>query len=265
MLEKEIGLRLGIFWSVLTIFALCEYIFPKRKLYIGKNVRWVCNISLIIIDNMIVRLIVPFTAASVAVYAQRNQIGLLHLVSLPLSASVIVSVVLLDLLIYAQHVLFHHVPLFWRVHKVHHIDQEIDVTTGLRFHPVEIVLSTLIKCVAVLLLGIPLMAIILFEIFLNVTSMFNHGNINLPVRLDKFLRLIVVTPDMHRIHHSTIGEETNSNFGFNLPWWDRLFGTYKAQPQKNHAQMEIGLKEYRDVKKTGLLALLLTPFRKNRM
>ena len=261
-MENEIALRLGFFFGVLIIIALVERLRPKRKLKIKRTTRWGRNLSIVAIDSIAVRVLIPFTAASVAIYAEQNQIGLLYALPMPFIISVIISVILLDLLIYAQHVAFHYIPLFWRLHKVHHIDQEIDVTTGVRFHPVEIILSTLIKCSAVLLLGIPFIAVVIFEILLNATSLFNHGNISLPAKLDKFLRLFVVTPDMHRVHHSVIIKETNSNFGFNLPWWDRLFKTYRAQPERGHTKMEIGLEQYRDASKTGLTAMLAIPFYK---
>ena len=256
-MENEIELRLTFFFGVLAIIALWELATPKRNLQIGRNIRWFRNISLVIISSIAARLILPFTAASVAVYAEQKQIGLLNLLPVPLWLAVLFSIILLDLIVYAQHLASHHVPIFWRLHKIHHIDQDIDVTTGARFHPFEIIISTLVKCVAVLLFGVSFIAVVLFEIILNATAMFNHGNINLPEKLDKWLRLIIVTPDMHRVHHSTIPTETNSNFGFNLPWWDRLFGTYQEQPQKGHLRMKIGLKEYQDADKTGLLNLLL--------
>ena len=261
MLENDMGLRLGFFFGVLAAVALWEHARPKRRLHIKRGIRWFSNLSLVGISSITIRLILPFTAAGVALYAEQHGIGLLHLLSIPFAVAVILSVLLLDLLIYAQHVTFHHVSLLWRLHKVHHIDQDIDVTTGVRFHPVEILLSTLIKCAAVMLLGMPLIAVVIFEILLNASSMFNHGNISLSEKPDRWLRLIVVTPDMHRVHHSIIKEENNSNFGFNLPVWDRIFGTYQAQPEKGHIQMEIGLKEYRDVSRTGLMELLLIPFR----
>lgn len=261
-MENEAGLRLGFFFGVLVIVALVERLHPKRKLKIKKKTRWTRNISIVAIDSVAVRVLIPFTAASTAIYAEHQQIGLLHALPVPFILSVIISVILLDLLIYAQHVAFHYIPLFWRLHKVHHIDQEIDVTTGVRFHPVEIILSTLIKCGAVLLLGVPFIAVVIFEILLNATSLFNHGNISLPAWLDKFLRLFIVTPDMHRVHHSIIASETNSNFGFNLPWWDRLFKTYRAQPERGHINMEIGLQQYKDASKTGLTAMLAIPFYK---
>lgn len=261
-MQNEIGLRLGFFFSVLLVVALVEYLRPKRDLNLKKLNRWARNLSLVVIASIAVRVLVPFTAASVAIYAEQHQLGLLHYFSTPFAASLIISVILLDLLIYAQHVAFHHIPIFWHLHKVHHIDQEFDVTTGVRFHPIEMLLSTLIKCTAVLILGIPFVAVVIFEVLLNATAMFNHANINLPSRLDQWLRLILVTPDMHRVHHSTTVKELNTNFGFNLPWWDRLFKTYQAQPIAGHDKMTIGLNDYQDVDKTGLLALLTIPFHK---
>jgi len=260
-MENEIGLRLWFFFGVLIIIALWERLCPKRKLRINRNIRWVRNLSLVALNSIATRLILPFTAASIAIYAEQNQIGLLNFLSIPLWLAVIVSIVLLDLIIYAQHLASHHFPIFWRFHKIHHIDQDIDVTTGVRFHPIEIIISTLIKCAAVMLLGIPFIAMVMFEIILNATSMFNHGNINLSEKLDKWLRLTIVTPDMHRIHHSIITTETNINFGFNLPWWDRLFGTYQEQPQKGQLNMDIGLNEYQNINETRLLDLIAIPFK----
>lgn len=260
IVENEVEMRLFFFFAVLCIVAIWEALRPKRDRHIGRTIRWTRNLSLVFLNSFIVRLVVPFTAVGVALYAEQNQFGLLNYLSLPFVATVVISVLLLDLLIYGQHVIFHHVPVLWRLHKIHHIDQEIDVTTGLRFHPVEILLSTLIKCTGVILLGVPVMAVVIFEILLNATAMFNHANISLPKVFDKALRLIVVTPDMHRVHHSVIPHETNSNFGFNMPWWDRIFGTYRAQPVHGHRAMDIGLPNYRDASKTGLRALLTIPF-----
>ncbi len=262
ILENEVAVRLFFFFGVLSIVAIWEALSPKRTRHISRSIRWTRNLSLVFLNSLIVRLIVPFTAVGVAIYAEKNQFGLLNYLPLPLIAEVIISVLMMDLLIYGQHVVFHHVPLLWRLHKVHHIDQEIDVTTGLRFHPVEILLSTLIKCASVILLGVPVMAVVIFEILLNGTAMFNHGNISLPKMFDNVIRLFVVTPDMHRVHHSVIPHEINSNFGFNMPWWDRIFGTYQAQPEQGHKKMDIGLKDYRTANKTGLRALLIIPFRR---
>jgi len=255
-----VELRLYFFVGILAAVALWEALSPRRVRQISRGVRWTQNLSLLILSSLTIRLIVPFTAAGSALYAQQEQIGLLHYLDMPVIIAVVISLVMLDFLIYLQHVIFHHVPIFWRLHKIHHIDQEIDVTTGLRFHPVEIIISLLIKCTAVLLLGVPVMAVVIFEILLNATAMFNHGNIKLPKPVDRLLRLVIVTPDMHRVHHSVIPRETNSNFGFNLPWWDRIFGTYQAQPELGHEKMAIGLREYRSVYETGLLRLLTLPF-----
>ena len=258
--ENEVLLRLAFFFGILLAFLLLEYWWPRRQLKMKRSIRWSRNLSIIAISTACVRVLVPFTAAGVAIYAQQNQMGLLNIMSIPTAISILVSIVLLDLLIYTQHVAFHHIPLLWRLHQVHHIDQEIDVTTGIRFHPIEIILSTFIKCASVLLLGIPFSAVIIFEILLNATAMFNHSNIILPKKVDQFLRLILITPDMHRVHHSVIPSETNSNFGFNLPWWDRIFKTYQAQPQKGHILMEIGLKQHQNVAKTKLTTVLAMPF-----
>lgn len=258
--ENEAAIRIFFFIGILCLVALWEAVSPKRPRNLSRRIRWTRNLALIFINSVLVRLLVPFTAVGAALYAGQHQIGLLHHMSLPYPGAVVISVLALDLLIYIQHVIFHYVPLLWRLHKVHHIDQEIDVTTGLRFHPVEILLSALIKGAAVLLLGAPALAVVIFEILLNATAMFNHGNISLPAAMDRILRLFVVTPDMHRVHHSVIVEETNSNFGFNMPWWDRIFGTYKPQPRAGHLNMAIGLEEYRDAGETGLWALLILPF-----
>lgn len=260
ILENEVALRLAFFFGILCAVAIWEALSPKRDRIISRTIRWTRNLSLVFLNSVVVRLVVPFTAVGIALYAEQNQLGLLNYLSLPFVAIVIISVLLLDLLIYGQHMVFHYVPVLWRLHRVHHIDQEIDVTTGLRFHPVEIILSTLIKCASVILLGVPVMAVVIFEILLNATAMFNHGNISLPVWLDRGLRLIVVTPDMHRVHHSLIMDETNRNFGFNMPWWDRIFGTYQAQPKRGHLDMDIGVKDYSDSQKIGIGALLIIPF-----
>jgi sterol desaturase/sphingolipid hydroxylase (fatty acid hydroxylase superfamily) len=259
-MESEIGLRLGFFLTMLTILSLAERLFPRREIKTPKTKRRIVNLLLIFIDSIAVRVFVPFTAASVAVYSEGSQIGLLHHISFPSAFSIVISVIILDFIIYAQHVIFHHIPILWLAHKVHHIDREMDVTTGVRFHPFEIILSVIIKSITVLLLGIPFAAVVIFEIILTTSSLFNHSNIKLPLAFDKFLRFFIVTPDMHRIHHSIIEKEACHNFGFNLPWWDRIFRTYKEQPLKGHLKMDIGLKEYNNSQVSGLLELLLIPF-----
>jgi len=263
MLENELGLRIFFFVGILITVAIWETLSPKRDRLIGRGIRWTRNLSLAILSSLIVRLIVPFTAVGAALYADQHQIGLMHFRDIPFVLALGMSILMLDFIIYLQHVVFHHVPILWRLHKIHHIDQEIDVTTGVRFHPVEIILSMLIKCAAVLMLGAPVLAVVIFEILLNATAMFNHGNIHMPKSLDKLLRLFIVTPDMHRVHHSVIPSETNSNFGFNLPWWDRIFGTYQAQPVLGHDNMAIGLKDYPLVYETGLVPLMVIPFMKD--
>jgi sterol desaturase/sphingolipid hydroxylase (fatty acid hydroxylase superfamily) len=195
-----------------------------------------------------------------ALLAQERHWGLLNNVPLPPWLGVVFGVMALDLAIYLQHVLFHAIPTLWRLHMVHHADLDIDVTTGLRFHPIEIVLSMGLKLMAVTLLGASPSAVLVFEVALNATAMFSHSNMRLPVWFDRWLRLFVVTPDMHRVHHSVIIRETNSNYGFNLPWWDRLFGTYKAQPDRSHDGMTIGLAQFRDPARLTLHRLLALPF-----
>ncbi len=257
---NEIELRLGSFLVMFALIAIIEIIIPKRKLSVKKSTRWFRNLSIILLDSLAVRLLIPFTTVGVAVYAQTNAIGILHHLAMPPYLHIVFAIIILDLLIYIQHVVFHYVPILWRLHKIHHIDQDYDVTTGLRFHPIEIILSVLIKCLAILAFGVPYQGVIIFEILLNLTAMFNHGNINIPKKLDSFIRLFIVTPDMHRVHHSVIKTETNSNFGFNLSVWDKVFKTYKKSPAKGHNNMTIGLKEYQNPAKTNLLEMLLIPF-----
>jgi len=197
---------------------------------------------------------------SMALLAQKSGWGLLNNFVLPYWLEVAVGVIVLDLIIYLQHVMFHTVPVLWRLHMMHHADLDFDVTTGLRFHPIEMILSMGIKLSAVVLMGSPAVAVLIFEVLLNATSMFNHGNIRLPSSVDRVLRFFVVTPDMHRVHHSVVIRETNSNFGFNLPWWDRLLGTYRDQPASGHEGMTIGLSQFRDAKRLTLPWMLALPF-----
>jgi sterol desaturase/sphingolipid hydroxylase (fatty acid hydroxylase superfamily) len=254
-------IRLGAFGGVFIAMALWELFGPRRKLVIGRFARWPNNLGVVVVDTLLVRLVFPVTAVGVALFAEAHGWGLFHSVTIPAWMAVLASVVLLDLAIYFQHVLFHAVPALWRLHRMHHADLEFDVTTGLRFHPVEIVLSMTIKLAAVAALGAPAVAVLVFEVLLNATSMFNHSNIRIPLGLDRVLRLFVVTPDMHRVHHSVLIRETNSNFGFSLPWWDRLFGTYRAQPAAGHDAMTIGIEQFREPRELGLDRMLLQPFR----
>ena len=259
-LNHEPAIRFGLFFGVLVLMALWESMAPRRPLTSAKKTRWVSNLGLVVIDTLALRLLLPLTAVGVALFVELRGWGILHYLSLPTWMMVIIGVLSLDLIIYIQHAMFHFIPVFWRLHRVHHTDLDFDVTTGIRFHPIEIILSMGIKMGAVIFLGASALAVILFEILLNATSMFNHGNVRLPLAIDRVLRLFVVTPEMHRVHHSVLIKEFNSNFGFNLPWWDRLLGTYRAQPAAGQEGMTIGLAPYRDAKRLTLLHLLVLPF-----
>jgi sterol desaturase/sphingolipid hydroxylase (fatty acid hydroxylase superfamily) len=221
----EAVIRLGCFGGVLTVMALWEILAPRRRLITDKPVRWVSNLGLVVLDTAAVRLLIPLGAVGAAMFAHDHAWGLLNTLLLPDWLAVVLSVMALDFTVYLQHVLFHAVPILWRLHMVHHADLDFDVTTGIRFHVLEILLSMGIKMTAVVLLGTPALAVLIFEVVLNATSLFSHGNVRLPRQLDRLLRLVVVTPDMHRVHHSVHAYETNSNFGFNVPWWDYLLGT----------------------------------------
>ncbi len=256
----ETGIRLAFFVGVLIPLALWEIFLPRRVLTTSKPGRWMNNFGLVALNTIALRLIFPVMAVDVAIMAEKNGWGLLNNYTVPYWISVAAGVILLDLVIYLQHVMFHTVPAFWRLHMVHHADLDIDVSTGLRFHTIEILLSMVIKMAAVAVIGQPAISVIIFEVVLNATSMFNHGNVRMPIQLDKALRLIVVTPDMHRVHHSVLIRETNSNFGFNLPWWDRLFGTYRPQPAAGHTDMVIGISQFRNPGRLSMPMLLVLPF-----
>ncbi len=253
--------RLGIFAAVFVAMAVWELLTPRRPQAIGRNWRWPNNLGVLAVDALLVRVLLPIAAVGLALVAKAHGFGLFNIIALPTWASIVLSVILLDLAIYLQHVLFHAVPALWRLHRMHHADLEFDVTTGLRFHPIEILLSTGIKLAVVATFGTPAAAVLIFEVLLNATSMFNHGNIRVAPEIDRVLRWFVVTPDMHRVHHSILRRETNSNFGFNLPWWDRLLGTYRAQPAAGHDAMTIGIEQFRDARELGLDRMLLQPFR----
>ena len=261
ILAAEPMVRFTAFAGVFAIMALLEALAPRRDQQIGRAWRWPNNLGIVVLDAFVVRLLFPTAVVGFALICEAQGWGLLNVVSVPGWLGVVGSVVLLDLAIYGQHVLFHAVPPLWRLHRMHHADLEFDVTTGLRFHPVEIVLSILIKFAVVALIGAPALAVLIFEVLLNASSMFNHSNIRLPDWLDRVLRWVVVTPDMHRVHHSIEAKETHSNFGFNLPWWDRLFGTYRDQPQAGHDAMTLGLPIFRDPKDLRLDRMVLQPFR----
>jgi len=254
-------IRLAAFAGVFAAMAFWECLGPRRKQGIGRAWRWPNNLGVVVVDTLLVRVLFPTTAVGLALVAEAGGFGLFNAVALPAWFAVLASVVILDFAIYLQHVLFHAVPALWRLHRMHHADLEFDVTTGLRFHPIEILLSMVIKLAVVAALGAPAVAVLIFEVLLNATSMFNHSNVRIPLGFDRILRWLVVTPDMHRVHHSILLRETNSNFGFNLPWWDRLFGTYRAQPAAGHDAMIIGIEQFRDPRELGLDRMLIQPFR----
>jgi len=261
-LKNEPAIRLGFFLGVFVLMAFWEVSAPRRHLTVSKIQRWASNLGIVLLNSLLVRLLFPAAAVGMAVFVQERGWGVFNYVETPYALAVLASVVVLDLAIYLQHVMFHAVPALWRLHRMHHADLDFDVTTGARFHPIEILLSMLIKFAVIVVLGAPALAVLVFEVLLNATAMFNHSNVRMPVRWDRFLRLFVVTPDMHRVHHSVEDHETNSNFGFNLPVWDRLFGTYKHRPDAGHGAMTIGIRDCRDPRMVDRLdGMLALPFR----
>lgn len=264
ILSNHPGIRLVSFMTVLVVMALWEVVAPRRERRLSRLARWPHNIGIAAINTLLVRVLFPSAAVGMALLVDSRGWGLLSGSAMPGWILVPLCVVALDLAIYLQHVMFHAIPLFWRFHRMHHADLDFDVTTGARFHPVEIVLSMLIKFAVIIALGPPVIAVIAFEIILNATSMFNHSNVRIAAQVDRVLRWLVVTPDMHRVHHSIESDETNSNFGFNLPWWDRLFGTYRAQPRAGHEGMTIGIEGFREPRICDRLpGMLMIPFAKN--
>lgn len=259
-MNNEAVIRLGFFFGVLIVMAIWELLSPRRVLTMSKLTRWWSNLGIVFLSTLLLRLIFPVMAIGLALAGEQNNWGLLNNIQLPFLFSLGLGVLALDFVIYLQHVMVHAVPALWKFHMMHHADLDFDVTTGLRFHPVEIILSMLIKLSAVAAIGPSAAAVLVFEVTLNATAMFNHSNVKMPFNLDRVLRLLVVTPDMHRVHHSVTIRETNSNFGFNFPWWDRLLGTYRAQPVAGHEGMTIGLAQFRDPKKNSLLWMLALPF-----
>ena len=259
ILNSETAIRLTVFLGVLIGMAMWEVAVPRRRVEIPRLLRWSNNLALVVVDTLLVRLAFPVVAVGLAVTAEQNGWGLLNQMNMTGWIMVLVAVLLLDLAIYLQHVLFHAVPALWRLHRMHHSDLEFDVTTGLRFHPLEILLSMGIKLGVVMALGPPALAVLIFEVLLNASSMFNHSNIRLPLRIDRLLRLLIVTPDMHRVHHSIHPLETNSNFGFNVPWWDRILGTYLEQPNCGHEDMVIGIEQFRNKRSLWLDRMLIQP------
>ncbi|MCI0506134.1 MAG: sterol desaturase family protein [Gammaproteobacteria bacterium] len=260
--QNEITIRLGFFFGTFLVIGLWEIAAPKRALTVSKAMRWFSNIGIVVLNTIVLRLLFPAAAVGVAVFAQAQGWGLLNYYQIPLLLAIVLSVIVMDFIIYLQHVMVHAIPVLWRLHRVHHADLDYDLTTGARFHPIEIILSMLIKFATIAVLGPPVVAVVIFEVILNAMAMFNHGNIRLPKGIDTVLRWLVVTPDMHRVHHSVEDDEANSNFGFNLSWWDRLFGTYRDQPRGGHQGMTIGIHKYRDPKQVDQLpGMLLLPFK----
>lgn len=259
-MTDESMVRLLFFMGILIPLALWEHLSPRRALTTSKAVRWLGNMGIVLLNTVALRALFPVLAVDIASMAETNGWGILNHYRLPAWSAIVIAVIALDLLMYLQHILFHSVPAFWRLHMMHHADLDVDVSTGLRFHTLEIILSMGIKMAAVAALGPPVVSVIIFEVVLNATSMFNHGNILLPAGFDRVIRLVVVTPDMHRVHHSVIIRETNSNFGFNFPWWDRLFGTYRPEPAAGHKDMVIGLSQFRNAKRLTLPWMLALPF-----
>ena len=258
--NHEAAVRLAFFFGILSLIGVFEIVAPRRLLTTSKLSRWFGNLSVVTISALLVRIVFPISAVQLAFWAGQEGWGIFNAAGLPYWLVVVLSITILDFIIYLQHVMFHAVPTLWRLHMVHHADLDFDLTTGIRFHPIEILGSMVVKFSAIMVLGTPALAVILFEIILNGLAMFNHGNFFIPLGLDRVLRRFVVTPDMHRVHHSVFPSETNSNYGFNLPWWDWIMGTYKAQPRMGHQGMTVGLNQFRDPSKLTLLWMLLLPF-----
>ena len=254
-------IRLSIFIAVLLACALWEWTMPKRQLSQSKSFRWVNNLSLASFNSICLSLFMPILAYEAANIAQQNHFGLLNFIQLPKLADFILCVLLLDFVIYVQHIVFHKIPWLWRLHRMHHSDQDIDVTTGTRFHPIEIMISMWIKVAAVISLGISPIAVVVFEIVLNASAMFNHSNARLSLRFDSLMRKVIVTPDMHRVHHSKTPRETHSNFGFFLSIWDRCFNTYIAQPEFGHQDIKIGIPLFQTESEQRIDRMITQPFR----
>jgi len=259
-MNSEVAIRLVFFAGIFVLIVIWERISPRRTLTTSRTARWISNLSITFLNPLVLSLIFPILAIDMALKAQEGGWGLLNNVVLPFWLKLVIGMVMLDLVIYLQHVIFHSIPILWRLHMMHHADLDYDLTTGSRFHPIEMLLSMVIKLSVVSALGPPVAAVLAFEIILNGMAIFNHGNIWIPPKLDHILRYLVVTPDMHRVHHSVIIRETNSNFGFNLSCWDRLFGTYLSQPAKGHEDMTIGLSQFRKPNKLTLPWLMVLPF-----
>ncbi|MEQ9490347.1 MAG: sterol desaturase family protein [Alphaproteobacteria bacterium] len=261
LLAHEPATRLAIFAGTFALMIVWEMALPRKVRSLSRWARWPSNIGIVVLNTVVLRVIMPTTAVGFALIAEANGWGLFNLVAVPQIVAILVSILLLDLAIYTQHVVFHAVPFLWRLHRMHHADQDIDVTTGSRFHPIEILISMGIKLAVISILGAPAVAVLIFETVLNAAAIFNHANVRLSPKLDSVLRLLIVTPDMHRVHHSIHRQETNSNFGFNLPWWDRIFATYTAQPMDGHDDMVIGIEHFRTVRDQRLDRMIVQPLR----
>jgi sterol desaturase/sphingolipid hydroxylase (fatty acid hydroxylase superfamily) len=260
--SHEPEIRLGFFVGIFALVAVWELVAPRRALTVSKKLRWSSNLGLVVLNTLLLRLIFPLAAVGVAAFCAANGWGVLNHFQVPFWLAVLLAVIAMDFVIWLQHVMVHAVPVLWRLHRVHHADLDYDLTTGSRFHPIEIALSMLIKFATITVLGPPVVAVVIFEVLLNAAAMFNHGNIRLPAKLDRILRWVIVTPDMHRVHHSVEDDETNSNFGFNLPWWDRLLGTYREQPRAGQLGMTIGIHGHTDLREVARLdGMLLMPFK----
>ena len=265
ILGNEPFIRLGFFFGILALIGLWEVVAPRRALTASKAVRWGSNLGIVALNTVVLRLAFPVAAVGAAFLAAERGWGLFNALAWPAWLEIVVCILALDALIYGQHVVFHKIPALWRIHRMHHVDLDFDVSTGLRFHPIEILISMGVKWVAIIVLGAPAPAVLIFEILLNAFPMFNHANAGLPAPVDRALRWLVVTPDMHRVHHSVIREETNSNYGFNLSWWDRLFGTYREQPAQGHTGMAIGQSDWRRPEDCVLIwGMLRVPFHEPR-
>ena len=259
--DNELSIRLGFFVSLFVVLAIAEVLLPRRSLKISRLQRWSNNLGLSFMNSILMKLILPIAGTGLAVIVAEKQFGLLNAFELPIIVAITLYLVVFDLAIYFQHRFFHFLGPLWRLHRMHHTDLDYDLTTGNRFHPLSIILSLIIKLVLIVVMGPPAIAVLVSEILLNLTSMFNHSNVNIPSRIDRMLRLFVVTPDMHRIHHSQDSMEYNKNFGFNFPWWDRLFGTYKEEPALGHDAMIIGIHGFNEKSSVWLHRMLVQPFK----
>lgn len=258
---SEATVRLTAFIGIFTAMAVFEQFLPRRERFPARGRRWLTNWGMLIVDSVVLRILFPAAAVGVALWAEGAGFGLFNIIDVPMILVVLFVIVFLDFAVWLEHVVSHHWPWLWRIHKVHHADVDLDVTSALRFHPLEIIISMLWKGALVALLGAPAIAVLIFEIILNGMAMFNHSNVKLPLSIDRVLRPAIVTPDMHRIHHSIIERETNTNYGFNLSIWDRLFGVYTQDPVMGQQGMTIGLAEHQNREPTGLVWSLLLPFR----